>query len=151
MRKLYTKTAEKMAEAVRYYLMLASDDYEKKYSAYLAAGEKVKSNLKSDVARQAFDELFEKMNEKLTQELLRTILILTDSKREVPLFTLNTTYIMRNGEILTLRNRVAADLYFNTDILIEFENAHKKLTAFHLGTAKEYISELFENAYEYYC
>ncbi len=53
--------------------MLASDDYEKKYSAYLATGEKVKSNLKSEGARQAFDELSGKMNEKLVQELLRTI------------------------------------------------------------------------------
>ena len=143
MRKLYTKTAEKIADTVRYYLMLASDDYEKKYSAYLATGEKVKSNLKSEGARQAFDELSDKMNEKLVQELLRTILILTDSKREVPLFTLNTTYLMRNGEILTLRNKVASDLCFKADILTEYENAHKKLTAFHLGTAKEYISEFF--------
>lgn len=45
MRKLYIKTAEKMAETIRHYLMLASDDYEKRYCAYLTAK-------KEDVASQ---------------------------------------------------------------------------------------------------
>lgn len=91
------------------------------------------------------------MDEKLRHELLRTILVLIDPKQEAPLFTLNTSYIMRNGDILDLRRSVKVDLYTKNELLERYENSHKKLTAFHLGISEEYISEFFKSAYDYYC
>lgn len=151
MRKLYIKTAEKMAETIRHYLMLASDDYEKRYSAYLTASDKIKENIKTEKGREAFEELTEKINEKLTHELLRTIFVMIDPKQEKPLFTLNTTYILRNGEIMDLRKNVSKELHNKPLLMEEFDNSHKRLTSFYFGKAEDYIMEFFKESYAYYC
>ncbi len=151
MTNLYIKTAERIADIIRYHLIMVSDKYEKWYSEYLASRDVIKENLTSVSSKEAFEELSEKMDEKLRHELLRTILVLIDPKQEAPLFTFNTSYIMRNGDILDLRRSVQVDLYTKNELLERYENAHKKLTAFHLGLSEEYISEFFKSAYDYYC
>ena len=151
MRELYIKTAEEMAKSLEIFLMLTSDDYKKRYLAMLEAEDRIRAKIKTQSMHDVFEKLVGKNNEKLNHELMRAMFVSILPERKKPLFTMNERYILRNGEILELRNKVYASLFPDGDCILKYEEIQKKVSSFYLGKADEYISVFFKSAYDYFC
>lgn len=151
MKNLYEKAAEEMIKPVNAYLLCVSEDYKNRYKALREAEDKIRIKLKPHSLVETFDQLVKKVDEKLMHELMRTLFLTIFPNREKLLFSMNEKYMLRNGEILRLRNTIYANLFPYGDYILEYENMQKRMTGFYFGEASKYISEFLEYGYKNYC